>query len=100
MVTAVTTLSKNLQSLGLEHAPTPGNVHYVIRIHQFTPVLRALIVPFVTYRICIFLPEQVKIIGPESSNADSHGLAAAKACADDPVCWAALDSIASHSYGM
>lgn len=44
--------------------------------------------------------EHVKIIGPESSNADAHGLAAVKACAGDAACWAALDSIASHSYGM
>lgn len=42
----------------------------------------------------------VKIIGPESSNADSVNLAMVKACGADRACWSALDSIASHSYGM
>ena len=41
----------------------------------------------------------VKIIGPESSNADLINLAMVKACAADTACWSALDSIASHSYG-
>lgn len=45
-------------------------------------------------------PGTVKIIGPESSNADSHGFAEVMACRADYECWSALDSIASHSYGM
>jgi hypothetical protein len=43
---------------------------------------------------------EVQIIGPESSNADGTGLAGVKACQQDRACWAGLDSIASHSYGM
>ena len=46
------------------------------------------------------LEAQVKIIGPESSNADSHGLALVMACQNEPICWASLDAIASHSYSM
>lgn len=42
----------------------------------------------------------IKIVGPESSNADSHGFAQVMACHADHECWSALDSIASHSYGM
>ena len=42
----------------------------------------------------------VKIIGPESSNADSVNLAMVKACGAVRACWLALDAIASHSYGM
>jgi hypothetical protein len=42
----------------------------------------------------------VQIIGPESANADGHGLALVKACESDQECWSALGSIASHSYGM
>ena len=45
-------------------------------------------------------PGSVKIIGPESSNADSHGFAEVMACRADPGCWPALDAVASHSYGM
>lgn len=42
----------------------------------------------------------VKVVGPESSNADGHGLAAVEACRADPACWAGLGALASHSYGM
>lgn len=43
---------------------------------------------------------RVKIIAPESSNADNHALAEVHACQADTACWAALDGIATHSYGM
>ena len=42
----------------------------------------------------------IKIIGPESSNADAHSFAEVMACRADPDCWSALNSIASHSYAM
>jgi hypothetical protein len=45
-------------------------------------------------------PSSIKIIGPESASADSHGFAQVMACHADHECWSALDSIASHSYGM
>jgi O-glycosyl hydrolase len=44
--------------------------------------------------------DNVQILGPEHSNADSHGLALVEACKSDHRCWSALGSIASHSYGM
>lgn len=45
-------------------------------------------------------PSSIKIIGPESANADSHGFAQVMACHGDHECWSALNSIASHSYSM